>query len=725
MDKEFIKIDDLFSQRLSGAEERERAGAWLDMRELLDKEMPQRRVAAIFWRRAFGAVAALLLIAAITVGSYQLSAYKNLNGSNDVAANTPAPAAHPGNADISSTTIATDGMAGDTRNDNSNKKAADITRPATNNRTERTAHHTAKNTVNTTNATAANTPGNDVPGAVNEKPGKPATAEKSNASADKKNIASIDKKNNGPAHEQVTASATSSPKPAEDNTTGKLANNTTGHHRSSTKKNTDHTAAPAKPTPASGTASVASATKPAANKVPVSPSQKHTAGSKTTDIHNMALASGSSSTHKPSTAATVRTSAANNHAVAKKTAVAKLPAGDKAIANKVADAPVAGVAANNGPTGNTSGTAMAGTGNGSGKPSMRNAPTANNVRGKKTIERMVVLQRNIKTSERQADTHIDTISIEMLTEEFGGKPGAEKPESASSPEMIASSAARTNSTSGAMAANNPNSAAPSTAAPQAAPPATQPGTAPAKENNTAKRSEGNKPLENLRNEFNDIKTRVSMVRFAPGITAGVNGTFFGPNSFKGFQFGFTGELIFNDDIGIMAELKYFHRINNNFEIDDNYYNYTNLGNGSYSKQAVQSIYAFSTLHSIEMPISIRYVKGNFNFFVGGNLIYSFAINTGATPAMPVNGSTASTVTSVSNDNAPKYAASDFASRFGLGYLCGVSYKVSPNVTFDLRDVQTVWDNARSAGSKAVSTELYKSPSFQLSLSYRLGGKRKD
>ena len=41
MDKNFVEIDNLVKQRLGGGEEHERPGSWQNMRELLDKEMPQ------------------------------------------------------------------------------------------------------------------------------------------------------------------------------------------------------------------------------------------------------------------------------------------------------------------------------------------------------------------------------------------------------------------------------------------------------------------------------------------------------------------------------------------------------------------------------------------------------------------------------------------------------------------------------------------------------------
>ena len=74
MDKNMIHIDDLVRKRLSGGEEPEMPGSWLRMRELLDKEMPEKkRVAGYYnWRRMFGAAAGLVLLSALTVGGYNL-----------------------------------------------------------------------------------------------------------------------------------------------------------------------------------------------------------------------------------------------------------------------------------------------------------------------------------------------------------------------------------------------------------------------------------------------------------------------------------------------------------------------------------------------------------------------------------------------------------------------------------------------------------------------------
>ncbi|OSZ78863.1 hypothetical protein CAP35_11615 [Chitinophagaceae bacterium IBVUCB1] len=79
MDKNMINIDDLVRQRLSGGEEEERAGAWLRMRELLDKEQPVRVAAGYNWKRMLTYAGGLLLLAAATVGGYQT--YHSFNDS--------------------------------------------------------------------------------------------------------------------------------------------------------------------------------------------------------------------------------------------------------------------------------------------------------------------------------------------------------------------------------------------------------------------------------------------------------------------------------------------------------------------------------------------------------------------------------------------------------------------------------------------------------------------
>lgn len=73
MDKNMINIDEFVKQRLEGAEENERAGAWLNMRDLLDEKMPLSPIKGAFnWRKYLAATGGLLLLTLFSLGGYEL-----------------------------------------------------------------------------------------------------------------------------------------------------------------------------------------------------------------------------------------------------------------------------------------------------------------------------------------------------------------------------------------------------------------------------------------------------------------------------------------------------------------------------------------------------------------------------------------------------------------------------------------------------------------------------
>ena len=84
MDKNMIHIDELVRSRLQGGEEKERAGGWMAMRDLLDKEMPEA-VAATGNRRLYGLLLLLLIGTSLTVAGYQIAIR---NGHNDAPGGT-------------------------------------------------------------------------------------------------------------------------------------------------------------------------------------------------------------------------------------------------------------------------------------------------------------------------------------------------------------------------------------------------------------------------------------------------------------------------------------------------------------------------------------------------------------------------------------------------------------------------------------------------------------
>lgn len=270
-------------------------------------------------------------------------------------------------------------------------------------------------------------------------------------------------------------------------------------------------------------------------------------------------------------------------------------------------------------------------------------------------------------------------------------------------------------------AHTPNAGS-DAADPQAAPSESTATPAATKAEATTEKKAGVSMIKRLSAAFNEVKTNMSNPQFTGGVTAGINANFFGPASFKGFQFGVTGNVSFNETWNIMGELKYFHRLGGSASIQDNYYSYTQVASNLYRRDKQLSSYDFSALHTLEMPISVRYSMGRFNFYGGGNFLYAFSINTGAATMVDPY-ATPEYVTEVGNDNQPTLSERDFRSRFGLGYLLGFSYQLAPNASLDLRSVQTVWDNAATTGAKSISNQLYKTPSLQLSIMYRLGGNR--
>jgi hypothetical protein len=328
-------------------------------------------------------------------------------------------------------------------------------------------------------------------------------------------------------------------------------------------------------------------------------------------------------------------------------------------------------------------------------------------RERRVISKLILHERYVKTAPNDGYFRLDTVSMEELIREQ--EAGSENNYAASAPaKKHAGAAAKENET-----ADNAEPAI--AAAKEQAAPAVVPAAA-AKEKTTAPK--GISTAEKLSLAFNDIKNHVRGVQFAPGLTAGINSTFFGPAGFSGFQFGVTGEFVFSEAVSVKSELKYFNRINtSDYALKDEYFTYAQTGGQWYKYTNLQTA-SFSTMHSIELPISVRYTSGNFSFFAGGNAVYNFAIDADI-PTMQQPGPAA--VAAPAANEKGNISGSDFSSKFGFGYLFGMSYQVAPNFTLDLRNVQTLWDNSPTTGARTVSSQLYKHPSVQFSIGYRLGG----
>ncbi|MBA3829156.1 MAG: hypothetical protein H0X33_09490 [Taibaiella sp.] len=237
---------------------------------------------------------------------------------------------------------------------------------------------------------------------------------------------------------------------------------------------------------------------------------------------------------------------------------------------------------------------------------------------------------------------------------------------------------------------------------------------------------------NISQKIKDFEYNIGTVKVYPGLIGGVNATFFGPVTGGGFHLGGTAEFEISDAFSIIAELKYFQRFTNGV-FNDNYNQWTatpdGTGTGNYlHRDTFQHYFNYSNLHSLELPISLRYKIGNFYVFGGVDLIYNFGltpeeINRQINLVEPATHVPSSFNWQAQYASGPKVSATDFSSIFGLGYLLGLSYEFTPSILVDMRATQMVWDNTKTQGAKQISTTLYQSPSMQLSIIYRLNHKK--
>jgi hypothetical protein len=212
----------------------------------------------------------------------------------------------------------------------------------------------------------------------------------------------------------------------------------------------------------------------------------------------------------------------------------------------------------------------------------------------------------------------------------------------------------------------------------------------------------------------DAKFKVSQTQFYGGVTFGVNSYLFGPNSMNGVQAGVRGLVVFDETVAFLSELKYIQRFNNNSVINDNY-----LSGASGAVNEIEHFFKFSALHSIEMPLAVKYAFNRLHLLGGANLAYNFKASAEEVTrplAQPTPGHTFAT--------APVISIDDFGPRFSVGGVLGVGYSITPAFDVDFRVTKNLFDNAKGAGGRVVSRELYRSPSLQLSIGYRFSQRNK-
>ena len=625
MDKNMMNIDDLFRRKLSGAEEKEREGAWLRMSELLEKEMPREKAAGISWTRPALFAGALLLATTIGISAY----HANKNGSFAYFGN----AASTGKTGTSFDVTAANSKGA---NNNSGSESA------------------------TNQSTVIGKPTASKQSIADEKLGSDHTQKSQSAtSLSSKSQALTQEAGNS----HVSAAKTLNTPHANKNIVGQNIVSGQTKHAVTTTKQSEHEYAAAVPSTASKTAEKAIG-RPASltgskQLVSNSPTSASVSGSEATSSTNSLV--NHKGKYKNRKSATHLT--ATEHSLA---------ATSSSSSNQ--------------------------------EPEI-----------KTTV--LHLLQRTVKDENNTWHFAFDTISTETLVEQFKNVNQTLENNFAFAGDK--KSGVMTN----AVASSTPDAGALSTKpAELSEEPSLKANTELAK--NKQQKSAGARLIDNLGSAFNDVKIASSNMQFTKGLTAGLNGTFFGPSSFYGFQFGLSGTFAFGDHFSIKTELKYIHRVNTNYQLNDDYYEYEQNSSGGYRKSRIDYDFSFSTVHSFELPIAFKYSVNNFSFFGGGNFVYTFGVNTDAAPLPDPNTPVMIVATKGTDDHAT-LSYKDFGQRFGIGYLFGIAFKLNSRSEIDLRTVQTVWDNMTTAGAKSVSSELYKSPSLQASFNYRIGKSHSD
>jgi opacity protein-like surface antigen len=226
--------------------------------------------------------------------------------------------------------------------------------------------------------------------------------------------------------------------------------------------------------------------------------------------------------------------------------------------------------------------------------------------------------------------------------------------------------------------------------------------------------------------FKDVKYNLGQVEYSTGIMGGVNAMFLPGKLMPGIQLGVNETFGISDRISIVTELKFTQSIGG-MTLNDNYTRYNTEIDGTFSKDSMEHNYKFNTLQNLSLPVAVRYTMGKVKVFGG----ISFSYILGITPEVVDNAIPtmhqalpSKPTQEVIDAQYYKIGTDAFGSRFGIGYLFGASYSITPKLSADVRFTQNIWDDAKIPGAKIVSDRLYKKPGVQLSLGYNLSKEKK-
>lgn len=216
------------------------------------------------------------------------------------------------------------------------------------------------------------------------------------------------------------------------------------------------------------------------------------------------------------------------------------------------------------------------------------------------------------------------------------------------------------------------------------------------------------------------------------ILVGGNTSFGNPNAF-GMQLGIAALYNLGERLTLAAELKYVNHYYSNYSFEDKSVTVENISSQqtgpewlfSGTEKTATSVYKINGFSALEMPITLSYNLGRVSLFAGVNAAYGFPINWNKeTTVSAIN------VQKTNNQNQNPFLNSafrideqkDFSSRFGLGYVWGISYDFSRKVSLDARISQILWDNNK--GQTDAINRLFRTPTMQISFGYFFGRKDK-
>ena len=214
---------------------------------------------------------------------------------------------------------------------------------------------------------------------------------------------------------------------------------------------------------------------------------------------------------------------------------------------------------------------------------------------------------------------------------------------------------------------------------------------------------------------------------------GINGANNGSNTFAGFHLGMSGQIAIGTNLVFSADFRYLMKMNSGFAFqfmnrqvtcNDSVAFQTGspaLTMMSYNKliDSSNKVYNFNAMHTIEVPFSIQYNYKRWSALLGMSFAYNFKLKTSEINYTSVKSQRdtlmpGTFVPSTVNTIIP---VSDFASKLNINYLIGVQYHISPMIYLDARMVKSISTSASSAGEKHVYDQVYKMPTYELSLGY--------